>query len=206
VSKVKFENKAYEIDEHGYLDPPEQWDTEFAEGLAETLGIRSGLSEEHWKVIRYLRQKFVEDETVPLVADVCLDNDISLSELRSLFPTGYHRGAVKIAGINYRYLPVRAPIVRPHYELDEMGFLADFETWNLDFAEYMMADLGREGPTGRHWDIIRYLRDYYEKRRSIPSIYETCAANNLSLKEFTELFPDGYRRGACRIAGLPFFV
>jgi tRNA 2-thiouridine synthesizing protein E len=194
VSKVRFKNKDYEVDEHGYLAPPEQWDEDFALGLAEALGMGSELTEKQWRTIRYLRDKFVEEKTVPLVAQVCVDNAISLSELRSLFPTGYHRGAVKIAGINYRYLPVRAPTVRPSYKLDEMGFLEDFKAWDLDFVEQMMAELGRGSPTGRHWDIIRYLRDCYGERRKIPSVYEACTANNMSLKELMELFPDGYRR------------
>jgi tRNA 2-thiouridine synthesizing protein E len=206
LANLKLKNKDYQVDEHGYLSPPEQWDDDFAMGMAETLGISSGLSEWHWKIIRYLRKKFVEEKTVPITARACLDNGINLQELRSLFPTGYHRGACKIAGINYRFLPAPTIPKKPQYKLDEIGFLADFDAWDLGFVEYMMKELGGGSPTGRHWDVIRYLRDYYQEHRNIPSVYEACSANDLSLKELTELFPDGYRRGACRLAGLPFNV
>lgn len=206
MGKVRFNDKEYEVDEHGYLSPPEQWDEDFAEGQAAALGIHSGLTERHWQIIHYLRRKFIEEKTVPLVARTCLDNDIALQELRSLFPTGYHRGAVKIAGVNYRYLPAPPPPRKPPYKLDELGFLADFNTWDLDFVEYMMKEQGAGSPTDRHWDIIRYLRDYYERHQNIPTVYEACSANDLSLKELMELFPEGYRRGACRLAGLPFFA
>ena len=31
-----------------------------------------------------------------------------------------------------------------------------------------------------------------------------CRAANLTLEELQTLFPGGYRRGACRMAGLPY--
>ena len=205
VSKMTFNNKDYEVDEYGYLAPPEQWDEDFALGMAKALKIDSGLIESHWRIIRYLRKKFIEENSVPLVAQACLDNDIDLLELRVLFPTGYHRGACKIAGINYRYLPPPPTPRLPAYKLDEIGFLADSRDWDLDFVEHMMKELGGGSPTERHLDVIRYLRDYYERHQDIPTVYEACAANNLSHKELLALFPDGYRRGACRLAGLPSF-
>ncbi len=205
MATVKLENKDYQVDEHGYLYPPEQWDEDFANGMAAALGISSGLTERHWKILRYLRKKFIEEKTVPLAAHMCLDNDTTLQELRSLFPSGYHRGACKIAGINYRFLPVPAAAKKPRYKLDELGFLVDFTAWDLDFVEYMMKELGRGSPTDRHWDVIRYLRDYYEQHHNLPTVYEACTTNDFSLKDLLELFPDGYRRGACRLAGLPFY-
>jgi tRNA 2-thiouridine synthesizing protein E len=60
-------------------------------------------------------------------------------------------------------------------------------------------------PTGRHLQVVRYLRDYYTVNRMLPTVFETCSANDLSLDDLRDLFPSGYRRGACRIAGLPFF-
>jgi tRNA 2-thiouridine synthesizing protein E len=59
-------------------------------------------------------------------------------------------------------------------------------------------------PTPRHLQVIHYLRDYFAVNRMIPAVFEACTANDLSLEELRELFPTGYRRGACRMAGLPF--
>ena len=59
-------------------------------------------------------------------------------------------------------------------------------------------------PTERHLQVVKYLRDYFVVNRLIPPVFETCAANDLTLEELKELFPAGYRRGACRMAGLPF--
>ena len=59
------------------------------------------------------------------------------------------------------------------------------------------------GPlTEKHWKIIYYLRARFAKTGKIPTIYETCGDNGIDIEEFGELFPDGYHRGAVKIAGL----
>ena len=43
--QITLRGKVYSLDAHGFLSPPEQWDEDFAEGMAEVLGIsRSSLS------------------------------------------------------------------------------------------------------------------------------------------------------------------
>lgn len=214
MSSVCFRTKTYTLDQHGFLDPPDQWDENFAEGMAKSLGIRSGLTERHWQFILYLRRKFLKERTVPVVVKACLDNQMSLAELRSRFPTGYHRGACKIAGINYQFMYETnvwltyetAPPAKPRYELNGLGFLEDYRQWDEDFPEYLLQEMKRtQGLTARHWKVIRYLRAYFDEHKNLPSVYETCAVNDLSLEDLRDLFPDGYRRGACRLAGLPFF-
>lgn len=213
---VSFDGKkSYALDAYGFLDPPEQWDESFADGMAKRLGIHGGLTEEHWSFIRYLREKFLKEETVPVVVTACADNKIRLGRLRQLFPTGYHRGACKIAGINYQFMYdtniwltyESCPALKAEHELTPTGFLRDFGKWNERFAEIMAGGWGLpEGLTTRHWAVIRYLRDCYRDTGNIPTVHETCKANELELEELRSLFPDGYRRGACRIAGLPFLA
>ena len=211
---VVFGGKTYTLDQHGFLEPSDQWDEGFAEGMARALGIHSGLTGRHWQIVRYLRQKFLVEETVPVVVTACAENDMRLSELKVLFPPGYHRGACKIAGINYQFMYQTnywltyetGHAVKPRYALDELGFLADFRKWDEDFPDFVGQELDRsDSLTERHREVIRYLRDYYGKNGTMPTVFETCSANQLSLTDLNELFPNGYRRGACRMAGLPFF-
>ncbi len=215
MTTVTFGGKSYELDDNGFLDPSDQWDVGFAEGMAKDIGIRGDLTDDHWKMINYVRRKFLEDRTVPMQVFACMENNVRLHDLRALFPTGYHRGVCKIAGINYRFMYEHnywltyetAPPAKPRYQLDALGFLADFEEWDEDFAAMAMYELGSgQVLTDRHWQVIRYLRGYYAKNKNIPAVYETCQVNNLSLDALRELFPAGYRRMACLIAGLPFFV
>ena len=67
AGQAVFGDRSYTLDRFGFLFPPEQWDREFAEGMAADLGIRGGLTDEHWALIDYLRTKFLVEETVPVV-------------------------------------------------------------------------------------------------------------------------------------------
>ncbi len=214
VKKVTFGERTYTLDEHGFLSPEDQWDEAFAEGMAQLQGIYGGLTEEHWRIIRYLRRKFVDEHTVPLLVFACADNDIRLSKLRALFPTGYHRGACRIAGLNFEFMKQvniwhtyeTAPPRQSRYPVTATGFLERFDQWDEGFAWQVAAEWKLpHGVTERHLEVIRYLRDYYRDHGNIPSAYHTCADNDLDLEELHALFPGGYRRGACRMAGLPFF-
>lgn len=207
-------SKHYTLDEHGFLDPPEQWDEVFAEGMAGHLGIYEGLTPEHWEFIRYLRRKFTVEKTVPLVVYACADNNLRLSRLAFLFPTGYIRGACRIAGINYQFMYESNPwltyeshaVLKSEYVLTEAGFLESFDQWDDRFAQIVAGEWQLPGGlTEKQWQIIHYLRDYYSKTGTIPTVFATCKANGIEVADFHDLFPDGYRRGACRMAGLPFF-
>ncbi|NQT35483.1 TusE/DsrC/DsvC family sulfur relay protein [bacterium] len=212
---VTFGDKTYSLDQQGFLDPPQQWDEDFANGMAEIQGIYGGLTKEHWDLIWYLRKKFIEEETVPVVVLACADNNLRLSDLRFLFPTGYHRGACRIAGINYDFMYSTnfwltyetTTIPKEDYKLTPHGFLEDFDQWNERFAHLIIREWKlSQGLTDRHREIIGFLRDFFRRTKNIPTVYETCKANDLDLDELNELFPEGYHRGACRIAGLPIFA
>ena len=107
---------------------------------------------------------------------------------------------------NYWITYETAPPIKERYKLDSLGFLADADQWDEDFVELAMSQRKPpETPTAKHMAVLLYLRDYYAVNRTIPPVHETCVINDLSLEDLRELFPAGYRRGACRIAGLPFF-
>ena len=212
---ITVNDQQYSLDSHGFLDPPEQWEENFAEGMARSLGIHEGLTEAHWKFINYIRNKFLIEQTVPVVVTACFDNQLRLTDLRELFPTGYHRGACKIAGLNHALMCdvnlwlsyETLPAIKAEPKVEELGFLKDFDQWNERFAHGVARNWDLpEGLTEDHWKIIHYLRDYYRNAKTIPTIFETCKSNQISLDRFGELFPRGYRRGACRAAGLPFFA
>lgn len=216
VKTVTFgDGKVYTLDQNGFLDPPEQWDEGFANGMARLQGIFDGLTDEHWRFISYIREKFLTENTLPFLVTACADNHLRLSRLRSLFPTGYFRGACRIAGLSYKFLcdvsilhttETRHPL-KPEYNVTPQGFLEDFSQWDERFAGISSADWGLpDGLTPMHWEVIRFLRNYYDVTNTIPTLYEVCKAHGLNRDAFKDLFPEGYRRGACRIAGLPFFA
>jgi TusE/DsrC/DsvC family sulfur relay protein len=143
---------------------------------------------------------------------------LHLKDLKKLFPTGYLRGACKLAGITYKErsidyyggegLKIRAEGARPEseekvYRVDVRGFLVDPAEWDEDFAVQKAHEMKmKEGLTEKHWKIVHFLREYFNRNRSVPTVYETCEMNRMELDELEELFPNGYHRGAVKIAGL----
>ena len=47
------------------------------------------------------------------------------------------------------------------YEVDEEGYLADLNVWDTDVAE-AMAELDGAPLQENHWEVINFLREYYE--------------------------------------------
>jgi tRNA 2-thiouridine synthesizing protein E len=207
--------KTYSLDQYGFLDEPEEWDEDFANGMAGLQGIHDGLTKEHWDFISYVREKFLKENTLPLLIVACADNNLRLGKLKALFPTGYFRGACRIAGLSHEFMCdvniwhsyETAPRLKPEYEISPQGFLEDFHQWNERFANLVSNEWALAGGlTSKHWQVINFLRNCYQITGNIPTVYEVCQAHDLDLNDLKELFPGGYRRGACRIAGLPFFA
>jgi len=87
-----------EIDEEGFLSNSETWNKDVAELLAQE-EVRGGLKEDHWKVIDYLRDYYLEFNSVPPVRMLCKRTGLRFNNICRLFPSGLTRGACKIAGI-----------------------------------------------------------------------------------------------------------
>jgi len=216
MSAFIYNNKTYEVDSMDFLADYNHWDEKFAEGMAPKLRISHGLTKEHWDVIYFIRNTFKKTGRCPLFYETCIMNGLQLNEIKILFPTGYLRGACKLAGITYKEGYINRDHLSPAsenfnilaaekaYVVDVRGFLLDPDDWNEIFAVYRAYEMKIPGGklTDKHWQIIRYLRKSYEKTREVPTVYETCEVNQIDIKELERLFPDGYHRGAVKIAGL----
>jgi len=87
-----------QLDEDGFLQNPEAWNDEVARWMAlHLLGI-SSLTEEHWKLVRYLRQYWETFGVCPPIKMVTKSTGISLEHLYELFSDGPAHGACKVAG------------------------------------------------------------------------------------------------------------
>ncbi len=213
-----FEGKIYSTDSQGFLLDYNQWDENFARGMAPEVKIPAGLTREHWRVIHFIREAFKQTGECPLVYQTCKANGLHLKDLKPLFPTGYLRGACKLSGITYKerfvdYYGEKGPKfgaerVRPEleekvYRVDVRGFLVDSSEWDENFAIHKAREMKmKEGLAEKHWQIVHFLRGYFNQNRQVPTVYETCEANQIDIDELERLFPDGYHRGAVKIAGL----
>ncbi|MGE4559473.1 MAG: TusE/DsrC/DsvC family sulfur relay protein [Desulfobulbus sp.] len=218
MTVFQYKDKDYELDEQGCLLDPATWTRDFAEGMARECEVPV-LSNEHWDVIQYVRDAYEQAGVCPTIFAACKATSLTPQEMQKLFPTGYHRGLCRVAGVHYRvsHMPygahiresmadLRALSTDKAYATDVRGFLVDPESWDENYAIHRAADMHIENGklTEEHWRIIYYLRDAYQVEHRIPNIYETCESCNLDLGNFERLFPTGYHRGALKIAGLRF--
>jgi len=88
------------LDEHGFLVNPEEWDEAVARELARIEGIPE-LSEEHWRVLYYVRQHVAMFGSPPWVKDICRVTGMSLVTLSELFPQRPVQTACKVAGVRW---------------------------------------------------------------------------------------------------------
>ena len=98
MSFIEIKGQQIELDEDGFIVEPDLWSTGIAEYFAKEEEVEE-LTEQHWKIINYLKDYFKQFGIAPMVRKVCKDNAISMQELYALFPTGPAKGACKIAGL-----------------------------------------------------------------------------------------------------------
>ena len=92
---------------------------------------------------------------------------------------------------------------------DEAGFLMDPQDWNSEVAEFIAREENIDLSVD-HWAVIQFIRAYLDEHLVAPDARFAFAflAKNKTLDKkqarrlFFELFPYGYVKQACKIAGL----
>ena len=87
-----------ELDEDGFLEDAMAWNEDVARALAETEEIEE-LTEEHWKMINYLRGYYEQFGVAPMVRKIIKDSGFDQKKIYELFPAGPGKGACKISGL-----------------------------------------------------------------------------------------------------------
>ncbi len=91
-------------------------------------------------------------------------------------------------------------------DLDAEGYLVEPQDWSEELAE-VLALQENISLTEDHWDVIRFMREYYEEhqvaadaRYVIKHLSDRLGPG--SRNKLFELFPYGYVKQACKIAGM----
>lgn len=95
---LELNGKKYNVDEDGFLEEPGIWNEEVARDFATTEGVAE-LTENHWKVINYLRNYYVQFGIAPMIRKLCKESGFKLNEIYTMFPSGPAKGACKLAGL-----------------------------------------------------------------------------------------------------------
>ena len=94
-------------------------------------------------------------------------------------------------------------------DTDEEGYLVDRGDWSEDVANEM-ARIDNCELTDNHWEVINFLREYYDEYQIAPAVRVLTKAIGKKLgpdkgnsKYLYELYPYGPAKQACKYAGLP---
>lgn len=87
-----------QLNDEGFMTDPTQWNEEIAAFLARQIGI-DPLSEEHWKVIRFLRSDFVEQGETATLRRVSTLAGVGTKDLYGLFPGKPARKMAYVSGL-----------------------------------------------------------------------------------------------------------
>jgi len=94
-------------------------------------------------------------------------------------------------------------------EVDEDGYMANWNDWTPEVAEAIAKAEGLE-LTPERWEVINFLRDYYQEYQIAPMIKilvkelaKKLGEEKGNTKYLYQLYPAGPAKQACKIAGLP---
>ena len=90
--------------------------------------------------------------------------------------------------------------------IDDEGYLIDPQNWSEELAREF-ARQENINLTEDHWDVIRFMREYYADNQIAPDARYVIRhlaeqLGSTSRNKLFELFPYGYVKQACRIAGM----
>jgi TusE/DsrC/DsvC family sulfur relay protein len=98
MSFIDVKGKQVELDEDGFLVDPADWTEDIVSYFAKEEGVTE-LTENHWKMINYLRDYYKQFGIAPMIRKLCKDTGFPLKEVYDMFPSGPAKGACKIAGL-----------------------------------------------------------------------------------------------------------
>jgi tRNA 2-thiouridine synthesizing protein E len=94
-------------------------------------------------------------------------------------------------------------------ETDEEGYLTNLGDWTEDVANEI-AKAENVSMTENHWEVVNFLREYYNEYQIAPAVRvltkaigKKLGADKGNSKYLYELFPYGPAKQACKYAGLP---
>ena len=85
------------VDDEGFMTQYDQWDEDIAAALAAAIDV--DLTDEHWKVINFLREDYKEKGETPTIRRVSTAGGVDTKKLFQLFPKKPAKKMSYIAGL-----------------------------------------------------------------------------------------------------------
>lgn len=87
-----------EFDQDGFMKSPDLWTDEIAKLIATEEGITE-MTEDHWKLVRFIRDFWLKNDLAPAVRLICQETGLGVRSMYKLFTAGPARGACRVAGL-----------------------------------------------------------------------------------------------------------
>ena len=96
-----------------------------------------------------------------------------------------------------------------HYERDVEGYIVDPEDWDESLAQLLAEEEGLQ-LNDRYWQVLSFMREYWQSHKVAPDVRhvvknlaaETGIDKKQAKQQLFEMFPYGYVKQACKIAGM----
>lgn len=95
-----------------------------------------------------------------------------------------------------------ATIAGKPVNVNEEGFLTEYDEWDDDVARALADQIGIE-LTDNHWSVLRFLRDDYAAQGETATLRRVSKVGGMPTKELFELFPGKPAKKMSYVAGLP---
>ncbi len=103
MAKATLGGTEIEVDEDGFIQEPDKWNKEVAEDVGKLEAAyapgEDKMGENHWTVVDYLRNYYVEYGIAPPIRMLTKKTGIDLKTIYQLFPKGPAAGGCKVAGL-----------------------------------------------------------------------------------------------------------
>jgi len=86
-----------EVNEEGFMTRPEQWSDELGAELARLIGV--DMSEEHWKLVHFLREDYSKQGETATLRRVSLQTGLPVKQLFTMFPGKPAKKMSYVAGL-----------------------------------------------------------------------------------------------------------
>ena len=97
MATTTINGKEVVVDDEGFMTQYDQWDEDIAAALAAAIDV--DLTDEHWKVINFLREDFKEKGETPTIRRVSTAGGVDTKKLFQLFPKKPAKKMSYIAGL-----------------------------------------------------------------------------------------------------------
>ncbi len=88
-------------------------------------------------------------------------------------------------------------------QVDEEGFMTEFDEWSEDLAGHLATAIGIDSLTDDHWKAITFLRDDYRAEGETPTLRRVTKVGGIPTKDLFILFPKKPAKKMSYVAGLP---